>query len=150
MCIRDRFIWLLRQPSTGGDFAGIRAPVAEDLDPVLVLAAGPDAPGGSIEIMPEGSGDAFVHQPAEMGHRWQDLDLRVTKEAEGQWDLRVAYRREGSSWRLLPLSCIEATCAASLPITSTDSLEYYLEADGPDGQKWRHGSESAPVRVEVR
>ncbi len=144
------FVWLLRQPSTGGDFAGIREPVAEDLDPVLVPGAGPNASGGSIETMPGGAGDAFVHQPATVGRLWQDLDLRVTKGVTGQWDLRVAYRVAGSSWRLLPLNCIEDSCAASLPITSSDGLEYYLEANGPDGQTWRHGSESAPVRVEVR
>ncbi|MCO4769405.1 MAG: serine/threonine protein kinase [Deltaproteobacteria bacterium] len=144
------FLWVLRMPETSsGDFAGIRAPVAEDLAPLEAPPPRLKAPGTDASVA-VAVGDSFLHEPPQTARLWDDLHLRVTQAAAGEWELRVAYRVPGSSWRLLPLGCEAATCAAALPVTSSDGMEYYLEADGPDGQTWSYGAETRPVRVAVR
>jgi tRNA A-37 threonylcarbamoyl transferase component Bud32 len=142
------FIWVLRLPASKGEFAGIRAPVAEELD-----AVGDGGPGPTPEAPPPAataSDDAFTHVPPGAAGLWQDLDLRVERTGEGLWAVRVSYRSPGDTWRLLPLNCVERICAASLPVTSDGGIEYYLDADGPDGRTWWFGTAEQPVRVAPR
>jgi len=136
-------IWVLRMPGTsGGGFAGMRAPVAEEL--------GSDAAPPLAVASATASSGAFTHVPVTEAGMWQDMELRAERAGKGSWDVRVAYRVPDSDWRLLPLSCIEAQCAASLPITSDAGLDYYLVATGPGGEEWGFGSEQSPVTVSVR
>jgi len=160
------FIWVLRMPETqGGQFAGIHIPVAEDLPPQGAdnldldehrgIQAG-ELGSGSTETpttssrQPGHSQEAFSHSTPSTVGLWQDVDLRVHKLARGLWDVRVVYRVPGTRWRLLPLNCVEAQCAASLPITSDAGIEYYLEAKGPEEETWTFGSVKAPVAISVR
>jgi len=130
------FVWVLRQPGTSGDFAGIREPLARELD------------GGPSPLPPEDG--AFAHTPPRAAQMWQDLNLKVLRRARGAWEISVGYRTPGESWRLVPLTCMDRVCEASLPVTSDAGLQYHLDARGPDGAQWRYGSEGAPVTVRVR
>lgn len=144
------FVWVLGMPGTrGGEFAGIRAPVPEDLNEGE-HEAGMAQTATSPSTEPATTSDSFTHVPPSSAGMWQDLDLRVKKAAKGPWLVRVAYRVPGAGWRLLPLNCVESQCAASLPITSGARIEYYLEGEGPSGETWGYGSAEEPVSVSVR
>lgn len=130
------FLWVLRQPGTSGDFAGIREPLPRELE------------GGPSPVPPEDG--ALAHTPPRAAQMWKDLNLKVLRRARGTWEISVGYRTPGQSWRLVPLSCGDRVCEASLPVTSDAGIEYHLDATGPDGASWRYGSAEAPVTVPVR
>ena len=146
LVLMGAFLFVLRMPADREALVDLSAPEAEEIP-----AAAAATPAPLPSPVPAGVGasdDVLTHTPPAAARMWQDLDL-VVQPTEKGWEPRVSYRSPGGSWRLQTLRCADV-CQASLPVTADVGIEYWLEADGPEGARWTFGSAEHPIRVPVR
>ena len=155
------FVVVLDLPERGKDFAGVQEALSEDLrgsEQQPAPAAAPPAavtPEATPAPVPTTAADlpdeAFAHTRPTSARLWQDMALRVTPQTEGTFEVQVAYRSIGGTWRSSPLvRRADGVWVAEIPVTSAVGMEYWLEAVSKSGARWSHGSAETPVVVPGR
>jgi eukaryotic-like serine/threonine-protein kinase len=153
---------VLDLPERAKDFAGVQESLSEELEggvastptrpvvepPAVAPSSAPAPAPTSAGQLP---GDAFEHTVPSAARLWQDLVLRVKPRTEGTFEVRVAYRSVGGSWRSSPLTKgLDGVWVSEIPVTSAVGMEYWLEAVAESGARWSHGSPESPAMVPGR